>query len=203
MRGASLTNKVLLCVGLVLTVTGCMTQYARLPGSASSPAVAAASDAPLIGLAQVRDSRSDDGAGMIGALGIRVGPDLIAYVQSAIKLRLRDQGFKPVDAPNPNELGANLSTVFNRKVLLVTVQSASISTESPLFIPADSSVTLLAEVYGSTGDLIYVRYYTKWSRKRLGLAGSSAKKQGEVIAAAVDATLDSMFADSDFLEALR
>lgn len=194
---------VLLCGLVALAATGCMTAYAQFPAGPTLPAVGARADASLIGMSPVTDDRADESAGTIGALKIAAGPDLISYVDRALRRSLQDAGFAVVAAPNPEELGdVGLANVFNGKVISVSVESASISTADAIMYPADCRVGLLARVYDRSGNLIYAESYMGKHRKTLGFH-TAGKKEGEFLAAAADDAVERILKTQEFREAVK
>jgi hypothetical protein len=87
------------CLGLV----GCITQRVPMPDVPSVSAYSLPADAPRVGIAPTHDKRSAKGAGLVGAVKVEVGPELVAYVHGFLRRALAERGFRVVAAPDPRE----------------------------------------------------------------------------------------------------
>jgi len=196
-------RKIWLCAVLGLLTTGCMTQQVIIPPAPRIPNLSSRADAPVIGMAPVKDERIEELAGSVGALKIAVGQDLLVYIDAALKKNLIETGYNVVAAPNPTELGdVALERVFNGEVITVSVVSVSFSAADSLLFPADCEVSLLTRVFDRKGALIYSQNHTGENKKVIGFSGTG-KKEGKIIAAAAERAVESIFGDQKFLEVLK
>ena len=108
-----------------------------------------------------------------------------------------------ISAPDPEELGGtSLESVFNGRVVVVIIKSASLSSADAILDPADSAVMLLARVYAPNGQVIYAENHSGQHTKRIGFSGTG-KKEGKILATAARAAVDSLMSDRRFLEAIQ
>jgi hypothetical protein len=170
-----------------------------------APEVSAGSlpaDAPLLGMAPTRDVRSEERAGMIGALKVAVGSDLASYVDASLRRILIERGYRVVAAPDPRELVGGQRSVFDARIVAVDVETAHISSADAILDPARSSVTLVARVYDEQGSRIYQESHVGRSVQTIGMTWKG-KGIGRAIGGAAERAVYLLVYDSEFEDAIR
>ncbi len=160
----------------------------------------------IIGLVPVKDTRTSTDAGSIGAAGVRVGPELADYVHRAFRVKLGALGLNAVSAPDPTALPSTGTQLFSGKVIVVTVQSASIGTADAILFPADASVAIAVQVFDSSARPLYANTYSGNYSERVGMhltATGYGDAAGAVIARAADQAVGRATTDSKFADAVR
>lgn len=185
-----------------LSLSGCMTQIAPLPSPSPITAIVSQT-APILGVASVKDNRQEQEVGMVGALSIAVGNDLVSYTDTVLKQHLAQLGFRVVSAPDPIALkGVNLEYVFNGKVVLVTIQDVSFGAIDALLDTGDAAITLHALVFDRNGQEIYSASHVGEHSEWIGFS-FMGKTEGRIIAAAVDDAIKKLTENQSFRDAIR
>jgi hypothetical protein len=165
--------------------------------------VASSAASPKIGIARVEDSRSSRIAGPIGSaphVNLMVGPELPDYIEREFRNALATRGIAPVDALDP----AKSQKAADLKTIVITLQSANFSTSDPVFVTADSSVSIAVQVYAiSTTNLAFAASYSGANQERIGFSLGTGMRSGAILAVAADRAVDAAFADPKFEQALK
>jgi hypothetical protein len=185
-----------LLLASAVCITGCGVQInAGFPEIGMWPAHANSS---RIGVARVRDSRSDHVAGPFDAQVIVAGSDLRDYVERTFRNGLVERGYDPVDALDPS----TTSIQQPYKVVVLTVQSANFGVSGIFLKDGSSAVDILVQVYSASRSPIYAGDFNGTSTERMKLTAVGLAAGG-VIAKAADAAIDQALANPQLQQALK
>jgi len=134
-----------------------------------SPPPAVKPDATKVGLAPVADSRRDESAGwIISGPPIVAGPELATYIQHKFRNHLAEDGFAPVDAPDP----PNNTNPAPYKTVLVTLQSTNFGNTATSSEVASTDIAV--QVFAPGNRAMCSRAATRGSIARMGTPGLSS-----------------------------
>jgi hypothetical protein len=152
-----------------------------------------------VGLAAVKDGRSGGSSGGVGAAGVEIQSDLGDYVHNSFANGLSHKGLPVVDTKtSPAAPGV-------KRTVVVTLQSASVSTIDAILQPATANVAIAVQVYDPTQKVIFAQTYTGTNRETLGLHGQAGydENSGRIVAAAADSAVEQALADPNFQKAIN
>jgi hypothetical protein len=187
----------------MLRTTSLMAQFAILSAGCAPivtakfpevyPPPSVKSDATKVGFAPVADSRRDEGAGWNGAgIPVVAGAGLTNYIDHKFRSQMVEEGFAPIDAPDP-ESGSN-SAPF--RTVLITLQSTNLGNSGTAFVHQIASADIAVQVFAAGSHTIVFAQSYKGTHHENG-------DPGPQLAAAADWAIDETFADKAFLKALR
>jgi len=191
------------------TLAGIMASLALLSGcnavirpkmpESSATLVQAAPPTGGVGLAAVKDGRSGASGGGVGAAGVEIQSDLGDYVHNGFANGLSHKGLQVVDTK------ASTNAQGVKRTVVVTVQSASVSTIDALLQPATANVAVAVQVYDPDQKVIFAQTYTGTNRETLGLHGQAGydENSGRIVAAAADSAVEQALADPNFQKAIN
>ena len=157
------------------------------------PPPAGKPDATKVGLAPVADSRRDESAGWnAGNVPIVAGPEFTHYIEHKFRSQMVEEGFAPIDAPNPAS-GTNPPPC---KTILITLQSTNFGNSGTVTTHEIASTDIAVQVFApGSRTIVFAQSYQGTHREN--------GDPGRLLAAAADWAIDQAFADKAFLEALR
>lgn len=190
----------LLLAGLAVLVSGCMTSQMIMP-PLSLPENSGLEQPSVVGMSRAQDARPDQSGGSIGGVKIVIGSDLGQYLETSLKQALNGKGIQVVEAPNPEEVKAGKASGAGHQVIVPILKAANISTFDSVMAPAVADLSITLKVYDRENKVVFAKSFAGDESKRLGFT-AGGKKQGLVMARAVEKTVQKILADPEFLNSL-
>lgn len=195
-------RRLLVMAGIISSLTligGCSaTIRPKLPENRASLSQTAP-QAGGVGLAAVKDARSGTSGGGIGAAGVEIQSDLGDYVHNSFASALARKGLQVTDTKQ------TVAAPGVKQTVVVTVQSASVSTIDAILQPATVNVGLAVQVYDPAEKVIFAENYSGSTRETLGIHGQAGydENTGRLVAAAADSAIEQALSDPKFQTAIN
>lgn len=146
----------------------------------------------------VKDGRGSSSGGGVGAAGVEIGPELTEYIGNDVKRGLSIKQLRVVDTKE-SAVAAGLS-----RTMVVTLQSASVSSFDALLQPATATVAIAVQVYDPQKQITFAQTYTGSASETLGIRGKSGYEEniGRLLATAAESAVQQALDDRRFETAI-
>jgi hypothetical protein len=181
-----------------ISLGGCVTLKARVPRPAAPLQSSAQAGLPSILMSPVKDSRSNEKVGAIGAASLEADSSLADYIQANITNGLVHQGYVVVSstAGTPAQ---------NMRRILITLQMAHEASFDAVLQPAKGDVTFAVQVFSTQDTALFAQAYSGTYSETVGVHGQSGYEEdvGRILATAADQAIANALQDPQLQAAIR
>jgi hypothetical protein len=194
-----------LFLAAAIGVTGCTSYRAVLPEVSRQPI---SPSAQAVGLAKVKDARSNTQVGSLGiggAITMTSGTELPEYIFSYAENQLGTRAFRAVVAADPTD-PAYKTNRFDGNTVVFTLESVNVTMTDTLITPGRSTASLRGQIFDARGNQIYSQVASgSYSESFPLISGPQATSEmtGKLAAEACSRAVLAIIVDPNFLRALR